>query len=123
MPPGRGDDKIPRNEMHSGEELEVERQIEVRLLQERINKGSRPLNVALIGPSGSGTSSFCNSVLAAFSFEGWRERATTGGHGMHVTHHLMRYYDRVNMRKNKNKRMNLTTRTCSFLTLETQNDR
>lgn len=105
MPPGGGDEinllEIPKNEIHSEEELEIERQREFRLLQERINMGSRPLNVALIGPSGSGRSSFCNSVLAAFSFEGWRERATTGGHGKHVTHHLVRYYGRVNMRKKK----------------------
>lgn len=108
MPPGGGDDinllEIPRNEMQSEEELENERQREVRVLQERINKGGRPLNVALIGPSGSGKSSFCNSIMAAFSVGGWRERATTGhygGHGEQVTHHLLRYYGRVNERKIK----------------------
>lgn len=108
MPPGGGDDikllEIPRNEMQSEEELEKERQREVRVLQERINKGGRPLNVALIGPSGSGKSSFCNSIMAAFSVGGWRERATIGhygGHGEQVTHHLLRYYGRVNERKIK----------------------
>lgn len=108
MPPGGGDDinllEIPRNEMQSEEELENEREREVRVLQERINKGGRPLNVALIGPSGSGKSSFCNSIMAAFSVVGWREWATTGhygGHGEQVTHHLLRYYGRVNERKIK----------------------
>lgn len=85
--------EIPRQEM-SEDELEKERQREVRVLQERINKGGRPLNVALIGPAGSGKSSFCNSIMAAFSVEGWRERATTGhygGHGEQVTHHLLSF--------------------------------
>lgn len=97
-PDGGGDDinllEIPRNEMLSEDELEKEREREVRVLQERINKGGRPLNVALIGPSGSGKSSFCNSIMAAFSVEGWRERATTGhygGHGEQVTHHLLSF--------------------------------
>uniref|UniRef100_A0A8W8HRI0 Uncharacterized protein n=1 Tax=Magallana gigas TaxID=29159 RepID=A0A8W8HRI0_MAGGI len=98
MPPREGDVKnlleIPRNEIHSEEGLEIERQREVKLLQERINKGGRPLNVALIGLSGSGKSSFCNSIIAAFSVGDWKKRATTGhygGHGEQVTHHLLSF--------------------------------
>ena len=71
---------------------ETERQRAVELFQNRIKEG-RALNIALIGASGCGKSSFCNSVMTAFCVEGWRERAIIGHYGglaEQVTHHLMR---------------------------------
>ena len=74
---------------------ETERQRAVELFQKRVKteKEVRALNIALIGASGCGKSSFCNSVMTAFCVEGWRERATIGHYGglaEQVTHHLMR---------------------------------
>ncbi|XP_048765275.2 uncharacterized protein LOC125673060 [Ostrea edulis] len=96
MSPGGGDDinlmDIPRKD---GEMNEVEeRQREVRLFQERIRKGDEPLNIAFIGAAGNGKSSLCNSIMTAFSGEGWREWATVGhfgGLGGQVTHHLLSF--------------------------------
>ena len=72
---------------------EIKRLKAVDSFQERVKKGGRALTIALIGASGSGKSSFCNSVMTAFCFERWRERATTGHYGglaEQVTHHLLR---------------------------------
>ena len=77
----------------SEEEFEEERQRRVGLFKKRIQEGERTLNIALIGPSGCGKVSFCNSVMTAFCIEGWRERAMIGhygGRGRQVTHHLLR---------------------------------
>nr|XP_022291792.1 uncharacterized protein LOC111103078 [Crassostrea virginica]XP_022291793.1 uncharacterized protein LOC111103078 [Crassostrea virginica]XP_022291794.1 uncharacterized protein LOC111103078 [Crassostrea virginica] len=74
--------------------FEEKRQNAVRLFQEKVEIGGKTLNIALIGPPGCGKSSFCNSVLTAFSVEGWREWTTTGHYGglaEQVTHHLRVY--------------------------------
>ncbi|XP_061176531.1 uncharacterized protein LOC133185384 [Saccostrea echinata] len=98
MPPGGGDDinllDIPRKKGEMDDEDEKERQSQVRAFQERINKGGKPLNIAFIGPAGSGKSSLCNSIMATFCVNGWRERATVGhfgGHAEQVTHHLLSF--------------------------------
>nr|XP_022292955.1 uncharacterized protein LOC111103782 isoform X2 [Crassostrea virginica] len=78
----------------SEEEFEEERQRRVGLFKKRIQEGERTLNIALIGPSGCGKFSFCNSVMTAFCIEGWRERAMVGhygGRGRQVTHHLLSF--------------------------------
>jgi predicted GTPase len=95
MSPGGGDDinlmDIPRRDGEmDGEE---ERQKEVQLFQQRIRKGGKPLNIAFIGAAGSGKSSLCNSIMAAFSVGGWREWATVGhfgGHAEQMSLHLLR---------------------------------
>ena len=64
-----------------------------KLFLERVTTEGCALNIALIGASGCGKSSFCNSVMTAFSVGGWRERAMTGhygGRGKQVTQHLLR---------------------------------
>ncbi|XP_062600443.1 uncharacterized protein LOC134262072 isoform X3 [Saccostrea cucullata] len=100
MPPGGADDvnllDIPRQnrEMEGESEDEKERQSQVRAFQERVGRGGKPLNIAFIGPAGSGKSSLCNSIMAAFSVGGWRERAAVGhfgGHAEQVTHHLLSF--------------------------------
>ncbi|XP_078317387.1 uncharacterized protein LOC111104536 [Crassostrea virginica] len=75
---------------------ETERQRAVELFQKRVKteKEGRALNIALIGASGCGKSSFCNSVMTAFCVEGWRERAFIGHYGglaEQVTHHLLSF--------------------------------
>ncbi|XP_056014558.1 uncharacterized protein LOC125673062 isoform X2 [Ostrea edulis] len=96
MSPGGGDYvnlmDIPRRDGEMNDE--EERQREVGLFQERINKGGKPLNIAFIGAAGSGKSSLCNSIMAAFSVGCWRERATVGyfgGLAEQVTHHLLSF--------------------------------
>lgn len=77
----------------NNDELEKERESELKLFLERVTKDGKTLNIALIGVSGCGKSSFCNSVMAAFCVGGWRERAMTGhygGRGRQVSHHLLR---------------------------------
>nr|XP_022294250.1 uncharacterized protein LOC111104535 [Crassostrea virginica] len=90
----REDEEFRETEKENTEgALEKERQRAVELFQERVKSG-RALNIALIGASGCGKSSFCNSVMTAFCVEGWRERATIGHYGglaEQVTHHLMSF--------------------------------
>ena len=75
------------------EEFETEVGNALKLFLERVTTEGYAFNIALIGASGCGKSSFCNSVMAAFSVGGWRERAMTGhygGRGRQVTQHLLR---------------------------------
>ena len=89
----REDEEFRETEKENTEgALEKERQRAVELFQERVKSG-RALNIALVGASGCGKSSFCNSVMTAFCVEGWRKRASTGHYGglaEQVTHHLLR---------------------------------
>ena len=87
------EDFMETKERKTEDTTEIMRQREVEKFQKRVKKGGRALNIALIGTSGSGKSSFCNSVMTAFCNEGWRERTTTGNYGglaEQVTHHLLR---------------------------------
>ena len=60
---------------------ETKRERAVEEFQKIVKKGGRAQNIALIGASGCGKSSFCNSVMTAFCVEGWRERAHIGHYG------------------------------------------
>ncbi|XP_062608791.1 uncharacterized protein LOC134270562 [Saccostrea cucullata] len=64
---------------------------EIKLLEERLEEYFVPKNVAIIGPSGVGKSSFINSIIASFSSKCWRERTKVGftaGEGGQGTCHL-----------------------------------
>ena len=77
----------------NNDELEEETDRALRYFLERVTTKGKTLNIAFIGASGCGKSSFCNSVMTAFSVGGWRERAMTGnygGRGRQVTHYLSR---------------------------------
>ena len=77
----------------TNEEIKENRQKAVIAFQKTIKAGGRALNIALIGVSGCGKSSFCNSIITTFCEKGWREWAITGHHGKldeQVTLHSMR---------------------------------
>ncbi|XP_061193175.1 uncharacterized protein LOC133201373 [Saccostrea echinata] len=66
---------------------------EIKLLEERLEEYFVPKNVAIIGPSGVGKSSFINSIIASFSSKCWRERTKVGftaGEGGQGTCHLIK---------------------------------
>ena len=78
----------------NNDELEKETGRVLKLFLERVTTEGKTLNIALIRVSDCGKSSFCNSVMTAFSVGEWRERAMTGhygGRGGQVTNHLWRY--------------------------------
>nr|XP_022292956.1 uncharacterized protein LOC111103783 [Crassostrea virginica]XP_022292957.1 uncharacterized protein LOC111103783 [Crassostrea virginica]XP_022292958.1 uncharacterized protein LOC111103783 [Crassostrea virginica]XP_022292959.1 uncharacterized protein LOC111103783 [Crassostrea virginica]XP_022292960.1 uncharacterized protein LOC111103783 [Crassostrea virginica] len=89
------------------EEFETEVGNALKLFRERVTTEGYALNIAFIGASGCGKSSFCNSVMTAFSVGGWRERAMTGhygGRGRQVTQHLLsfpktKYLDSEDLKK------------------------
>ena len=75
------------------DELEKDTVTALKSFMERVTTKGKTLNIAFIGASGCGKSSFCNSVMTAFSVGVWRERAMTGnygGRGRQVTHYLSR---------------------------------
>ena len=65
----------------NNDELEKERERALKLFLERVTTEGKRLNIALIGASGCGTSSFCNSIMTAFSVGGWQERAMVSHFG------------------------------------------
>ena len=78
-----GNERVKNRRRWKGEKRTVE------LFQEMV-KTRRTLNIALIGASECGKSSFYNSRITAFCVGRWRERATTGhfeGLAEQVTHH------------------------------------
>ena len=85
--------KEMERKIENNNELEKERESALKLFLDRVTTEGKTLNIALIGASGCGKSSFCNSVMAAFCVGGWREWAMTGhygGRGRQVSHHLLR---------------------------------
>ena len=85
--------KDVENPPENNDKFEKERERALKLFLERVTTEGKTLNIALIGASGCGKSSFCDSIMTAFSVGGWRERAMIGhygGRGRQVTHHLMR---------------------------------